>query len=263
MKLINCFIIRNSTWLIPLITFVVVFLCIWLGTLQYNSNRSILSLAGTLIVLLVAAPLLQLFIFRFRLRFKRYTGEHKEKLVKYCEQRGVTHVEFFEIKGRLPNAYATGNRKHKRVTFTSRLLEECSYEEVEAVLAHELGHHVNDDPQSTLRVIVFIFFFASWFNGEMVRATQWNLLVVSILSSVIFYLLFLVRSRRNERRADMYAATDPKAAKGLIAFFKRSQDIYKKEGVWIPRPFPLILRITKTHPTLDERMKVLGNYKSN
>src|SRR5690606_32955220 len=55
-------------------------------------------------------------------------------------------------KSRKANAALAGMGSTRRILVSDTLLASCSDEEVEVVLAHELGHHVNGDIWSSLAV---------------------------------------------------------------------------------------------------------------
>ncbi len=116
------------------------------------------------------------------------------------------------------NAFATGwNRNNSLVAVSQGLLERFSPEEVEAVLAHEIGHVANGD-MVTLTLIqgvvnTFVMFFARIFGNFVDRAilknedgpglgyfvaTIFAQLVLGILASIIVMWF----SRRREFRAD-------------------------------------------------------------
>lgn len=116
------------------------------------------------------------------------------------------------------NAFATGwNRNSSLVAVSQGLLERFSPEEVEAVLAHEIGHVANGD-MVTLTLIqgvvnTFVMFFARIFGNFVDKAilknedgpgigyfvaTIFAQLVLGILASVIVMWF----SRRREFRAD-------------------------------------------------------------
>ena len=116
------------------------------------------------------------------------------------------------------NAFATGwNRNNSLVAVSQGLLERFSPEEVEAVLAHEIGHVANGD-MVTLTLIqgvvnTFVMFFARIFRNFVDKAilknedgpgigycvaTIFAQLVLGILASIIVMWF----SRRREFRAD-------------------------------------------------------------
>lgn len=116
------------------------------------------------------------------------------------------------------NAFATGwNRNNSLVAVSQGLLERFSPEEVEAVLAHEIGHVANGD-MVTLTLIqgvvnTFVMFFARIFGNFVDKAilknedgpgigyfvaTIFAQLVLGILASIIVMWF----SRRREFRAD-------------------------------------------------------------
>jgi STE24 endopeptidase len=144
-----------------------------------------------------------------------------EALLAKCgfESRGL-YVMDASKRSAHGNAYFTGFGKAKRIVFFDTLLEKHSIEEIESILAHELGHfkygHVR---QMILQaaIISFIGFaalywafgnetFAGWFGlpndpGVVLVA----LLLAKEPISHLLRPLFAWRSRKNEFEADDFA----------------------------------------------------------
>lgn len=138
------------------------------------------------------------------------------------------------------NAYFTGIGRNKRIVFFDTLLERIDAEEIEAVLAHELGHfrlhHVRQQLViSTLTTLVG-FAVLAWFS---VRPGFYAALGVPAASSGMALLLFLLTvpvftyfltplrawwSRRHEFQADQFAAQNADAGKLIGALVKLYRD---------------------------------------
>ena len=71
-------------------------------------------------------------------------GELKTRIEKLLERNGFTSQGIFVMDGSTRsthgNAYFTGLGANKRIVFFDTLIDELSHDEIEAVLAHELGH---------------------------------------------------------------------------------------------------------------------------
>src|SRR6266480_3784266 len=100
------------------------------------------------------------------------------------------------------NAYFTGIGRHKRIVFFDTLLERLAHPEVEAVLAHELGH----------------------FRLKHVR--QRLLLFVLVVPAFTFFITPLASlwSRRHEFQADAFATCHASAAELATALVKLHRD---------------------------------------
>jgi STE24 endopeptidase len=157
------------------------------------------------------------------------------------------------------NAYFTGFGKSKRIVFFDTLLERLSGEEIEAVLAHELGHfkrrHVIKRIALTFTLsLVFLWtlgllLHSDWFYsglGVSNQSTALGLLLFFLILPVFSFLLhpFLsAYSRSHEYEADSYAAQQT-AAKDLInALVKMYQD-----NAATLTPDPLYSKFYDSHP---------------
>ena len=138
------------------------------------------------------------------------------------------------------NAYFTGFGKSKRIVFFDTLVERHDGPEVEAVLAHELGHfklrHVLK-LTAMFAVLGFVFFWllglaknTSWlFTGLNISFPAPDALVLTVFYLVVPAFLFFLRPllaaylRKNEFEADAYAAEHAPAndlARALVKLYK-------------------------------------------
>jgi len=119
------------------------------------------------------------------------------------------------------NAYFTGFGRNKRIVFYDTLLETLSEDEVEAVLAHELGHFKRNHIKKSLLLssaISFVGFAllawlmrSDWFYGSLgveVASTHAALILFMMIMPVFTYFvspLFSALSRKHEFEADEFA----------------------------------------------------------
>lgn len=139
------------------------------------------------------------------------------------------------------NAYFTGFGKNKRIVFFDTLLNELKNPEVEAILAHELGHlKLKHVPKSLIASVVLSFLgfwlmgtFAkeSWFYaGHFVRAVSPGVLLFLFMQALPLYTFWFTPvgswiSRKREFEADEYAAgqTDGKdLISGLLKLYQQN-----------------------------------------
>lgn len=157
------------------------------------------------------------------------------------------------------NAYFTGFGKTKRIVFFDTLLERLSGDEIEAVLAHELGHFKR---RHVLKRIVMTFAMSLgflWLLGQLMQ-TAWFYqgLGVSTPSTALALLLFFMimplfsfallplmsaYSRKHEFEADAYAARQTAAADLVNALVKLYQD-----NAATLTPDPLYSSFYDSHP---------------
>ena len=138
------------------------------------------------------------------------------------------------------NAYFTGFGKSKRIVFFDTLLGRLQAVEVEAVLAHELGHfkHRHVHKRIGMLFVMSLGFLAilgqlidaRWFfNGLGLTSqnTALGLLLFFLAAPVFAFLLtplLSLLSRRDEFQADRYAAAHASASDLVAALVKMYED---------------------------------------
>ena len=214
--------------------------------------------------------------------FNKFTPLEDESLkvrVNALMQRaGFTAKGFFVMDGSKrsahSNAFFTGFGASKRVVFFDTLLQQLSPSEMEAVLAHELGHfkhrHIFKMIASSF-VMTFIGLallgFASqqiWFYtglGVMPNLTGGNEAVALLLFMLVvpvFTFLFAPisswRSRIQEYEADAYAVSQTPAADLSSALLKLYQD-----NASTLTPDPLYVKFYYSHPPASLRLARMQN----
>lgn len=138
------------------------------------------------------------------------------------------------------NAYFTGFGAAKRVVFFDTLLSRLEPDEIEAVLAHELGHYRHRHVFKRIALLFAVSFAglallgwlmeqAWFFNGLGVGtpSTYMGLLLFLLVSPVFLFLLqpaMASYARRNEFEADAYAAQHADARRLIDALVKLYRD---------------------------------------
>ena len=169
------------------------------------------------------------------------------------------------------NAYFTGFGSSKRVVFFDTLLSRLNTDEIEAVLAHELGHFKHHHVIKRIALMFFVSFLGlallgwlmnqAWFyNGLGVTETSsYMALILFLLVSPVF--LFLLRplmasySRKNEFEADDYAAKHANAKHLVEALVK----LYRDNASTLT-PDPLHSAFYDSHPPASIRISKLAAY---
>lgn len=171
------------------------------------------------------------------------------------------------------NAYFTGFGAAKRVVFFDTLLQQLSPDEIDAVLAHELGHfkhrHILQRVLLMFALSLLGFALLGWISGQ-----AWfyaGLGVVPSLSTpndALALLLFLMvvplatyflsplmaqMSRRHEFEADAYAVAHTRGADLTNALLK----LYKDNASTLT-PDPVYARFYYSHPPASERIARLA-----
>jgi STE24 endopeptidase len=163
------------------------------------------------------------------------------------------------------NAYFTGFGKTKRIVFFDTLLSRLEPQEVEAVLAHELGHF---KLKHVIKRIAWIFtaslgflwllgvvLHAPWFYsglGVETPSTAMALLLFSIVVPVFTFLFqpfSAMYSRKHEFEADAFAAQYTPASDLIAALVK----LYKDNASTLT-PDPLHSAFYDSHPPATLRI---------
>ena len=167
--------------------------------------------------------------------------ERIEALLKRC---GFTSKGVFVVdnsrRSSHGNAYFTGIGRHKRIVFFDTLLERLAAPEVEAVLAHELGHFRLKHVRKRLLVSVAVSFaglaLLGWLTGQSgfyvalgVPLPSTHAALLLFLLTVPAFMFFITPlaslwSRRHEFEADAFATRYASAAELAAALVKLHRD---------------------------------------
>ncbi len=169
------------------------------------------------------------------------------------------------------NAYFTGFGASKRVVFFDTLLDRLNPDEIEAVLAHELGHFKHHHVIKRIAMMFFVSFLGlallgwlmnqPWFYSGLgvSQMSNYMALVLFLLVSPVF--LFILRpimasySRKNEFEADSYAAKHANAQYLIEALVK----LYRDNASTLT-PDPLHSAFYDSHPPASIRISKLAAY---
>lgn len=175
------------------------------------------------------------------------------------------------------NAYFTGFGKTKRIVFFDTLLSRLNTEEIEAVLAHELGHfkhkHVIKRIISSFALsLVFLWILGylmkqNWFYQDLgvtvsdIPATAMALLLFFLITPVFTFLLHplsSIYSRKHEFEADEYAAQNASADDLIRSLVKLYQD-----NASTLTPDPLHSTFYDSHPPAAIRVAKLQGLQNS
>ncbi|KWT97132.1 MULTISPECIES: M48 family metallopeptidase [unclassified Variovorax] len=167
------------------------------------------------------------------------------------------------------NAYFTGFGASKRVVFYDTLLRQLNAGEVEAVLAHELGHfkhrHVLKRMAAMFALSLAGFALLGWLSGHawfytglgvqpnMAAANDALAILLFMLAMPVFGFfvapLSVLISRRHEFEADAYAIAQTNGADLSRALLKLYQD-----NASTLTPDPVFVKFYYSHPPATERL---------
>ena len=157
------------------------------------------------------------------------------------------------------NAYFTGLGRHKRIVFFDTLLEQLTPAEIEAVLAHELGHFRLHHVRARLAVSIAMMFAALALLGSLARRSAFYhalgvaqpsahaaLLLFAFAAPAVLYFatpLSALWSRRHEYAADRFAGAHADAHALATALVK----LYGNNASTLT-PDPLYSGFHDSHP---------------
>jgi STE24 endopeptidase len=198
----------------------------------------------------------------------------RARLVALSTRAGVPVLGVYEWglgeKTRRANAALVGTGRTRRMILSDTLLEAYSEDEIEVVMAHELGHHVHRDilvalvAESALVLMAFL-------GAAIALHAAWAALGLSSPSDVAGLPLLLLAggavsvaaaplvnglSRRNERRADRYALTLTRQPAAFISAMKRlaAQNLAEED------PSPAVMWLFHTHPPISQRIEAARRF---
>lgn len=174
-------------------------------------------------------------------------------------------------RSRHGNAYFTGFGRNKRIVFFDTLLENLSPVEIEAVLAHELGHFHHGHVKKRLVVMALLSLGGLWLLSVLATSpwfysglgvsgqTPALALLLFMLTLPVFLTpispLFNLLSRKDEFEADRFAALQSNANDLVNALVKMYQD-----NAATLTPDPLYSGFYDSHPPAPIRIAALKSH---
>jgi STE24 endopeptidase len=195
-------------------------------------------------------------------------GELKDRLFALADQIG-THVQGIYVwhlgdKTSKANAAVTGWGRTRRIIISDTLIESNSIEEIEVVMAHELGHHVRWDVWKMLAVstaLIFISFFvidlalAAWIDSLGLRgiddiAGLPLVLIVGAGVSLVALPISNWLSRKAETAADLYALN----LTGMRDEFISAMNKLGDQNLSQKNPNAIVEFLFHSHPSIQHRI---------
>jgi STE24 endopeptidase len=208
--------------------------------------------------------------------FNKFTpleeGDVKERVLSLLERTGFQSKGLFVMDASMRsahgNAYFTGFGKNKRIVFFDTLIKTLEADEVESVLAHELGHFKKKHiiKQLTKGIVFSLIGFwilgvclksEAFFQGHGVQTMGTHLALVLFMMVSGAYTFFLTPvsawvSRKYEFEADEFASQNAKASKLITALVK----MYKDNASTLT-PDPIYSAFYHSHPPALIRVQFL------
>lgn len=201
----------------------------------------------------------------------------KERIVRLAKEVGmkVENVFSFDMSKntKKANAAFTGLGKTKRIILGDTLLEGYSHDEIETVIAHELGHYkykhiVKNIIIGTIFSFITLFIIAKlyelslpWFDFSHITQiaalpilTLWGMLI-GLIQTPISNLI----SRKYEYEADEYAVNSTKNASA----FKQTLQKLSDQNLGDENPNPFVEWFFYSHPSIKNRIAAIDSVKTS
>lgn len=211
-------------WLVGLVIAVVLVELVYTIIRWSPDNWWLIAWAAFVVLFVFFAQVAPVVLFPLFYKFKPLEDEDlKARLVRLSERAGTRVRGVYEWKlsekSKKANAALTGLGATRRIILADTLLAHYTPEEIEAVLAHELGHHVHRHIFKAIVVEAGITFVGFWAANQVLRYAMAhsamftdlhdfaNLPLLALVSTVLSFLLLPALnaySRFNERQADRY-----------------------------------------------------------
>ena len=220
------------------------------------------------------------------------TEEENKKLINILDGLMISsglkaRPKLYVMESNQPNAFATGrNPEHSVICVTTALIEKLDYYELEAVVAHEMGHIKNYDIRLSavltvmvgLVVILSDFFSRAflWRDSDSKNSNAIMILIsllLLLLASVFGKLMKLAISRKREFMADASSVEFTRNPDALISALTKleadtstmKQANNSTENMYIVSPFKDKKKKStnwfSTHPSTEDRIEAIKKLK--
>src|SRR2546427_1690425 len=228
---------------------------------------------GLFVLLAQLAPVI---LFPIFYKFAPLQNEElKSRLVRLSEQagtrvRGVYQWKLSE-KSKKANAALTGLGTTRRIILADTLLDQYSDDEIEAVLAHELGHHVHRHIFKSILVQAGITLAGFYLANEVLRyavergnmfetmSDFANLPLLVLVATLLSFLLMPALnaySRFNERQADRYCFQSVASVEPFI----RSMNKLAEQNLAEKTPSRWVEWFFHSHPAISKRVQAAATW---
>lgn len=201
-------------------------------------------------------------------------GTLKDRLMKLADRTGfkASTIEVIDGSKRSghSNAFFTGFGRFRRIVLFDTLIEQLEPEELEAVLAHEIGHYKKGHVPKMLVISAFTTFLAfaliAWIISKPLFFESFGfsassgmvpvLILFTLLSGLITFWFTPIMNlllRKHEYEADAFAKKAMNSADPLISSLRKLSE----KNLSNLTPSPLFSAFYYSHPTLIEREKAM------
>lgn len=227
------------------------------------------SLLFTAVTVFMAA-LAPIILFPIFFKFKPLPdGELKDRLLSLSERLGtaVQGAYVWQMGDRTvkANAALAGWGKTRRIIISDTLIEKHSIDEIEVVIAHEMGHHVNADIWRGIAVQTVLIFVSLWVVNLVIKALSdsfglngsiddfANLPLLGLVMTAVGVLALPIAntySRSRETAADDFAIRTTGMREEFITAMEKLAD----QNLSNPNPHWIIETALHSHPSISNRV---------
>ncbi|KPL00780.1 MAG: hypothetical protein AMJ91_03430 [candidate division Zixibacteria bacterium SM23_73_3] len=233
---------------------------------------------GFTVVLVNLAPILILPLFNVYTPLPE--GELRDRLVSLSHRANVEVENIFAMdmskQTKKANAMFTGLGNTKRIVLGDNLVDEFTTDEVEVVIAHEMGHNLMHHIWWGIlfsAILTGIGFFIIHLTGPRIITRFRNKLKIDDMADVaglpLIFLIFVIYglitmpvfpafSRHMERQADKFALDMTQNKEAFIS----AMDELAYMNLADPNPSPIIEFLLYDHPPISKRIKFAEEYES-
>ena len=200
-------------------------------------------------------------------------GRLKELAMKAKADIRDVYILEFSSKGTIANAVVMGMGKTRRIALSDTLLDKYSPEEIEVIIAHELGHHMNKDFMRIFLYQAAILFVSFLLTNIITRAAVTPLGFSGIDDIAVLPLLVLVFAvlsllimpisntliRRFEKAADDFALRLTGNPQAFITMMTKLTDQNLAEA----EPSRWVELLLYDHPSYRSRVEHAKNYSAH
>jgi len=238
---------------------------------EYSLHWWLLSWGVFLGLFVLMAQIAPVVLFPIFYKFEPLQNDDlKARLVRLSEKagtrvRGVYKWRLSE-KSNKANAALTGLGATRRIILADTLLDNYSAEEIEAVLAHELGHHVHRHILKSIGVQAVVSLIGFWAANLVlhIAVDRWHmfetlsdfaniplLILVATVLSLLLMPALNAYSRFNERQADRYAFRSISTVTPFISSMNKlaSQNLAERT------PSKFVEWLFHSHPSISRRVQ--------
>jgi STE24 endopeptidase len=244
---------------------------------EYGTNWWLPFAVLMFFISVILSQIFPVFILPFFYKIKPIENESlKSRISELAKDAGlkVENVYSFDMSKntKKANAAFTGLGKTKRIILGDTLLESYSENEIETVIAHEIGHYKHKHITKniligTISSFVTLFLIAklyevslNWFGFESIsQISALPLLTLwSILIGLVTTPLGNILSRKFEYEADRYAID---ATRKPVSFINTLEKL-TEQNLGDKEPHPIVEWFFYSHPSINNRISAIRQFSN-